>query len=79
MLNTTAQTFTNPQMEATLWNYLMFRQTPLPLGSTDMMVFVRKDIRATLPLHPVPTSTEHRRATFRYSQPAAANRWQLLA
>ncbi|MEP6774293.1 MAG: glycosyltransferase family 39 protein [Chloroflexota bacterium] len=44
MLNTTAQTFTNPQMEATLWNYLMFRQTPLPLGSTDMMVFVRKDI-----------------------------------
>ena len=44
ILNTTAQTFTNPQMEATLWNYLMFRQTPLPLGSTDMVVFIRKDI-----------------------------------
>ncbi|HST06281.1 MAG TPA: glycosyltransferase family 39 protein [Chloroflexia bacterium] len=44
IVSTTAQTFTNPQMQATLWNYLMFRQTPKPLGSTDMIVFVRKDV-----------------------------------
>lgn len=41
---TTASTFTNPQMQATLWKYLMFRELPMPLGSEDMMVFVRKDI-----------------------------------
>lgn len=37
-------TFTKPDNQATLWNYLMFRVPPKSLGSTDMMVFVRKDV-----------------------------------
>ncbi|HEX8229356.1 MAG TPA: glycosyltransferase family 39 protein [Chloroflexia bacterium] len=37
-------TFTKPDNQATLWKYLFFRETPQPLGSYDMLVFVRKDI-----------------------------------
>ncbi len=44
ILGTTAGTFTNPQMTSTLWKYLIFRQTPEPLGSEDMVVAVRRDI-----------------------------------
>lgn len=44
LAGTTLGTFTNPQMSATLWKYLMFRETPHPLGSEDMIVFVRRDI-----------------------------------
>jgi hypothetical protein len=43
-LSTVGGTITNPQMTATLWNYLIFRQPPKPLGSEDMIVFVRRDI-----------------------------------
>lgn len=43
-LGTIAGTVTNPQMSSTLWKYLMFRETPMPLGSEDMIVFVRRDI-----------------------------------
>jgi hypothetical protein len=37
-------TFTKPDNQATLWKYLLFRETPLPLGSFDMLVYVRKDV-----------------------------------
>lgn len=37
-------TFTKPDNQATLWKYLFFREPPMPLGSTDMLVFVRKDV-----------------------------------
>jgi hypothetical protein len=37
-------TFTKPDNEATLWKYLLFRETPQPLGSYDMLVYVRKDV-----------------------------------
>lgn len=37
-------TFTKPDNQATLWKYLLFRETPMPLGSTDMLVFVRKEV-----------------------------------
>lgn len=37
-------TFTKPDNQATLWKYLLFRETPKPLGSYDMLVFVRKDV-----------------------------------
>lgn len=37
-------TFTKPDNQATLWNYIMFRETPKPLGSSDMNVFIRKDV-----------------------------------
>lgn len=40
-------TFTKPDNQATLWNYLMFREPPKPLGSEDMIVFLRKDIAQT--------------------------------
>jgi hypothetical protein len=37
-------TFTKPDNQATLWKYLLFRDTPQPLGSYDMLVYVRKDV-----------------------------------
>ncbi|HEX8600270.1 MAG TPA: glycosyltransferase family 39 protein [Chloroflexia bacterium] len=37
-------TFTKPDNQATLWKYLFFRETPQPLGSFDMLVYVRKDV-----------------------------------
>ncbi|MDQ5824667.1 MAG: hypothetical protein M3441_10730, partial [Chloroflexota bacterium] len=37
-------TFTKPDNQATLWKYLFFRETPQPLGSYDMLVYVRKDV-----------------------------------
>lgn len=37
-------TFTKPDNQATLWKYLHFRETPMPLGSFDMLVYVRKDV-----------------------------------
>ncbi|HUP27668.1 MAG TPA: glycosyltransferase family 39 protein [Chloroflexia bacterium] len=43
-LNTTFGTLTHPEMQGTLWKYLMFREPPKPLGSEDMILFVRKDI-----------------------------------
>lgn len=42
-LNTIWITVTQPQHQATLWKYLMFRDPPKPLGSEDMIMFVRKD------------------------------------
>ncbi len=35
-----------PEYQATLWKYLLFRDTPKPLGSEDMILFLRKDIAA---------------------------------
>jgi predicted membrane-bound mannosyltransferase len=43
-LGTIRATVTEPQLQATLWKYLTFRETPKPLGSEDMLLFVRKDI-----------------------------------
>ena len=43
-LGTTLGTITDPQMSSTLWKYLIFREPPMPLGSEDMIVFVRRDI-----------------------------------
>lgn len=37
-------TVTQPEYQASLWRYLIFRQTPTPLGSEDLIMFVRKDI-----------------------------------
>jgi hypothetical protein len=42
-LSTVKGTITEPQMTATLWKYLIFREPPKPLGSEDMIVFVRRD------------------------------------
>jgi predicted membrane-bound mannosyltransferase len=42
-LHTVWVTLTEPQLTGTLWKYLVFREPPKPLGSEDMIVFVRKD------------------------------------
>lgn len=42
-LNTTWSTISKPDLQGTLWKYLMFRDPPKPLGSEDMILFVRKD------------------------------------
>ena len=43
-LNTAKITVTEPQLQATLWKYLAFREPPMPLGSEDMVLVLRKDI-----------------------------------
>jgi predicted membrane-bound mannosyltransferase len=43
-LNTARATVTEPQLQATLWKYLAFREPPKPLGSEDMVIAIRKDI-----------------------------------
>jgi hypothetical protein len=35
---------TIPENTAQLWKYLMYREPPKPLGSTDFVLFVRKDV-----------------------------------
>ena len=42
-LGTTWSTISKPDLQGTLWKYLMFREPPKPLGSEDMILFVRKD------------------------------------
>lgn len=42
-LGTTWATISQPTLQGTLWKYLMFREPPKPLGSEDMILFVRKD------------------------------------
>jgi predicted membrane-bound mannosyltransferase len=42
-LRTTWATISEPSLQGTLWKYLMFREPPKPLGSEDMILFVRKD------------------------------------
>ncbi len=37
-----------PQYEASIWKYLMFREPPRELGSEDMIMFVRKDVAQQL-------------------------------
>jgi hypothetical protein len=72
LLGTTASTITNPEMMSTLWKYLMFRQTPLPLGSEDMIVFVRRDqaqLFHYLQYKP-PSSTDTPPATVRTPPPS---------
>jgi hypothetical protein len=43
VLNTAWATVSNPQLQSTLWKYLVFREPPKPLGSEDMIVAIRKD------------------------------------
>lgn len=43
-LRTIGVTIFQPEYQARLWNYLMYRETPKPLGSTDFVVFIRKDV-----------------------------------
>jgi hypothetical protein len=43
-LHTVGVTFTQPSFEATLWKYLIFRDPPKPLGSEDMVLYLRRDI-----------------------------------
>jgi uncharacterized protein (TIGR03663 family) len=38
------QTFTDPAMRKTLWNWLTLRETPSPMGSTDFDLWLRKDL-----------------------------------
>lgn len=38
------QDLLNPTDRAALWRYLMYRQTPSELGSTDFVMFVRRDL-----------------------------------
>ena len=35
---------TTPANTAQLWKYLIYKETPKPLGSTDFVLFVRKDV-----------------------------------
>jgi hypothetical protein len=44
LLTKLGDTFTKPDNQATLWKYLFFREPPQPLGSYDMLVYVRKDV-----------------------------------
>jgi predicted membrane-bound mannosyltransferase len=44
ILRSAASTVTDPQNQASLWKYILFRETPKPLGSEDMIVFLRRDI-----------------------------------
>jgi hypothetical protein len=44
MVHTIWVSLTEPQLTAQLWNYLMYREPPKPLGSTDFVLFVRKDV-----------------------------------
>ncbi len=43
-LHTTAVTLLQPEYQATLWKYLVYKEPPKPLGSTDFVLFVRKDV-----------------------------------
>jgi hypothetical protein len=60
-LGTIRATVMEPQLQSTLWKYLTFREPPKPLGSEDMLLFVRKDIAQTwhrLQYSPPPASTD---------------------
>ena len=43
-INTISLTVTRPQFQSTLWKYLIFRDPPKPLGSEDMILYLRRDI-----------------------------------
>jgi hypothetical protein len=43
-LHTIGVTIFQPEYQARLWNYLTYRETPKPLGSTDFVLFLRKDV-----------------------------------
>jgi DNA-binding beta-propeller fold protein YncE len=43
-VRTVADLVTNADTRAKLWRYLMFRETAHPLGSTDFVMFVRRDL-----------------------------------
>jgi predicted membrane-bound mannosyltransferase len=43
-MHTIGVTVTEPKLEATLWKYLIFREPPKSLGSTDMALYLRRDI-----------------------------------
>ncbi len=43
-LDSISYTLRTPSEQGKLWNYLIYRQPTMALGSTDMAVFVRKDL-----------------------------------
>ncbi len=43
-INSTVASVTDPGRMSTLWQYLLFRKLPDPLGSEDMVVAIRRDI-----------------------------------
>jgi predicted membrane-bound mannosyltransferase len=43
-VHTISITVTEPKLQSTLWKYLIFREPPQPLGSTDMTLYLRRDI-----------------------------------
>ena len=45
-LDTILYTLRTPEEQGKLWKYLIYRQPYSALGSTDMAVFVRKDLAA---------------------------------
>ncbi len=58
VLKTGVSTVTDPSNQATLWKYLLFRETPHPLGSEDMLLYLRKDIAQQwhyLQYNPIPS------------------------
>ena len=43
-LHTIWVTLSQPEYQAELWKYIIYREPPKPLGSTDFVLFVRKDV-----------------------------------
>lgn len=68
-MGTTIGSVTQPDMTATLWKYLIFRETPMPLGSEDMNVFVRRDIAQTFHYlqYKPPSTTDEPPMTTRFN------------
>jgi hypothetical protein len=65
-LHSTFNAIGKPEDTAQLWKYLMYREPPKPLGSTDFVLFIRKDVvqqwhnlqNAPLPSTDVPIQVE---------------------
>jgi hypothetical protein len=58
-IHTIGVTIFQPEYQARLWNYLTYREPPKPLGSTDFVLFLRKDIAQlwhNLQYAPVPST-----------------------
>ena len=71
VLQTIGNTIADPANETKLWNYVMYREPPKPLGSTDFVVFIRKDVAQywhylqyqPLPSTDVPVDKDYSKAT----------------
>jgi hypothetical protein len=55
-------TISQPNLTGTLWKYLVFRETPKPLGSEDMIVLLRRDIATQYHYLQYPHARLYRRA-----------------